>query len=350
MRARYYCPDCLTAREHVSGDSGPFACGGCGRAYEGDLGRVMGPKGVERCAFCDNRAFFLQKDFDQRLGCLIMAVSLGIALFVGWKFGWIWFTPVLLATVVVDWVVAARIRPVTICYRCDAEYRDIPVNRRAQGLRSARRGAVRRAENGAADAMTKIYDISRLISEETPVWPGDVAFSWRETARAGAGAGAPWGSTCFTMSAHCGTHADAPSHLFEDGKAIGEAPLAAYVGPARVLALPGIGEVGPDALPRRCLGPSRVLFRSLAKASLSPLAAIRLADAGAMLVGTDGASIDPEDAEDLPAHRALLSRGVALLEDLDLSAVPDGDYELVALPLRFRDLDASPVRAILIRT
>ncbi len=67
-----------------------------------------------------------------------------------------------------------------------------------------------------------------------------------------------------------------------------------------------------------------------------------------MLVGTDGASIDPEDAEDLPAHRALLSRGVALLEDLDLAVVPDGDYELVALPLRFRDLDASPVRAILI--
>jgi len=195
----------------------------------------------------------------------------------------------------------------------------------------------------------KIYDISRPISEETPVWPGDVAFSWRETARAGAGTGAPWGSTCYTMSAHCGTHADAPSHLFEDGKTIGEAPLAAYIGAARVLALPGVGEVGPDALPPRSLRVPRVLFRSGARASLSPLAAIRLADGGAMLVGTDGASIDPEDAEDLPAHRALLSRGVALLEDLDLSAVPDGDYELVALPLRFRDLDASPVRAILIK-
>jgi len=194
----------------------------------------------------------------------------------------------------------------------------------------------------------KIYDISRTLSEATPVWPGDVPFSWRETARGGVGAGAPWGSTCFTMSAHCGTHADAPVHLFEDGQTIGAAPLAAYIGPARVLALPGVGEVGPDALPRRCLGPARVLFRSFAKASLSPLAAVRLADAGVMLVGTDGASIDPEDAEDLPAHRALLSRGVALLEDLDLAAVPDGDYELVALPLKFKDLDASPVRAILI--
>ena len=67
-----------------------------------------------------------------------------------------------------------------------------------------------------------------------------------------------------------------------------------------------------------------------------------------MLVGTDAASIDPEDAEDLPAHRALLERGVALLEDLDLTDVPEGDYQLVALPLRFDNLDASPVRAILI--
>jgi arylformamidase len=150
------------------------------------------------------------------------------------------------------------------------------------------------------------------------------------------------------MSAHCGTHADAPSHVFADGQTIGAAPLAAYVGKARVVALPGLGETGPDLLPPRSLGPLRVLFRSGGKASLSPLAAIRLAERGAMLVGTDAASIDPEDAEDLPAHRALLERGVALLEDLDLTGVPEGDYELVALPLRFDSLDASPVRAILI--
>jgi arylformamidase len=192
----------------------------------------------------------------------------------------------------------------------------------------------------------RIYDISRRISENTFVWPGDVPFSWRETESGGGGA--PFGSTCFTMSAHCGTHADAPSHVSADGQAIGAAPLAAYVGKARVVELAGLGETGPDLLPPRALGPLRVLFRSGGRASLSPLAAIRLAERGAMLVGTDAASIDPEDAEDLPAHRALLERGVALLEDLDLSGVPEGDYQLVALPLRFESLDASPVRAILI--
>jgi hypothetical protein len=62
-----------------------------------------------------------------------MAGSLAIALFVGWRFGWIWFTPVLLATVLVDWALAARIRAVTICYQCDAEYRDVPANPRHRG-------------------------------------------------------------------------------------------------------------------------------------------------------------------------------------------------------------------------
>ncbi len=150
MRARHYCPDCLTSRDHVAGESGEFACAKCGRRYEVKPAGDPGPSGVERCAFCGNRAFFLQKDFDQRLGCLFLALSLGLALFVGWKLGWIWFTPALLATVLVDWIVAARVRPVTICYRCDAEYRDVAVNPRHRGYdphvaeRYAERKTVRR--------------------------------------------------------------------------------------------------------------------------------------------------------------------------------------------------------------
>ena len=133
MRARYYCPACLTAREHEGTESGAFACGKCGVAGAVDFAGVLGPTGVERCAFCGGRAFFVQKDFDQRLGCLLMALSLGLALFVGWKAGWIWFTPVLLATVLVDWTLAARIKTVTICYRCDAEYRGAELNPRHKG-------------------------------------------------------------------------------------------------------------------------------------------------------------------------------------------------------------------------
>ena len=133
MRARYYCRHCLTSRDFEGIESGGFSCAKCGKTASVRFDGVLGPSGVERCAFCGNRPFFLQKDFDQRLGCLFLAGSLGIALWVGWKLGWIWFTPVLLATVLVDWVVAARIRPVTICYRCDAEYRDVPLHPRHRG-------------------------------------------------------------------------------------------------------------------------------------------------------------------------------------------------------------------------
>ena len=150
MRIRYYCPNCLTAMNFAGEASSAFSCGKCGRGASARFEGTAGEAGVEHCAFCGNRAFFLQKDFDQRLGCLLMTISLGTALFIGSKFGWIWFTPVLLATVLVDWVVAARVRPVTICYRCDAEYRDAPVNPRHRGYdphvaeRYARKKTLRR--------------------------------------------------------------------------------------------------------------------------------------------------------------------------------------------------------------
>lgn len=193
----------------------------------------------------------------------------------------------------------------------------------------------------------RVIDISRWIDEDTAAWPGDVPFSMLTLASLAGGA--PCASTCFAMSSHLGTHADAPAHVIEDGAAIGRVPLDAYVGPARVMDLPGRGEVGPDALPKKGLAIPRILFRTGGKASLSPLAAILLAERGAILVGTDADSIDAEDADDLPAHKALLSRGVAVLECLDLEEVVPGDYQLVALPLKFAGLDASPVRAVLIK-
>jgi hypothetical protein len=141
----------MTSRDFTGAEpAGDLACAGCTRPFAVSFEGVAGEQGVEKCAFCGRRAFFLQKDFDQRLGCLFMGISLAAALFVGWRFGWIWFTPALLASVVVDWIVAARIRPVTICYRCDAEYRDVPVNPRHRGYdphvaeRDAERKTVRR--------------------------------------------------------------------------------------------------------------------------------------------------------------------------------------------------------------
>ena len=130
MRLRYICPDCMKARDFTEGEGGDFRCEKCGREYTAQTLVSSPGRGLERCAFCGNRGFFVQKDFDQRVGCLAMAASLALAVFAGWRFGWIWFTPVLLATVFIDWVVAARVGTVTICYRCNAEYRDVERNPR----------------------------------------------------------------------------------------------------------------------------------------------------------------------------------------------------------------------------
>jgi arylformamidase len=193
----------------------------------------------------------------------------------------------------------------------------------------------------------EIFDVSRPISEETPAWRGDAPFSFRTTSSLDDGA--PYEATAFSMSAHLGTHVDAPSHVLANAAAVGALSLGPFVGPARVVDLPGRGEVGPDGLPPRAIGVPRVLFRTRGKTFLSPLAAVRLAEKGAILVGTDALSVDPADADDLPVHRTLLARGVAVLEGLRLEHVAPGDYGLVAVPLAFRDLDASPVRAVLIR-
>jgi len=116
----------------VDRDGAAPAAGECSRCGEPWTYRAPEDAGaaVERCGFCGNRAFFVQRDFDQRIGCAIMALSIAAALFVGAKLGWIWFTPVLLATVLIDWGLALVIKPVTICYRCDAEYRQVPLNPR----------------------------------------------------------------------------------------------------------------------------------------------------------------------------------------------------------------------------
>jgi arylformamidase len=72
-----------------------------------------------------------------------------------------------------------------------------------------------------------------------------------------------------------------------------------------------------------------------------------LADRGVKLIGIDSASIDPADSKALPCHQVIRLRGLRVLENLLLDAVPEGDYELIALPLKLSTADASPVRAVL---
>ena len=203
----------------------------------------------------------------------------------------------------------------------------------------------------------RLYDVTRPLRPGMPVWPGDAPCRVDWTTRIGADC--PANTAELRMSAHAGTHADGPFHVLPDGARIGTAPLEAYLGPARVLDARGRAEIDVHWL-SAALGegrPERVLFRTGgwsdpsvfpdAFPALSPVAAQVLADRRVRLVGTDAPSVDPFDSDDLPAHHVLLGAGVAILENLLLDDVPEGEYELIALPLRLDEADSSPVRAVL---
>jgi hypothetical protein len=80
---------------------------------------------VDVCSRCASTAFFSQKDFDQRLGCAILGAGALVALGASWRFGGVWFVPVLLSVAALDFILARRVGAVVICYRCDTEYRGV---------------------------------------------------------------------------------------------------------------------------------------------------------------------------------------------------------------------------------
>jgi arylformamidase len=205
----------------------------------------------------------------------------------------------------------------------------------------------------------RILDISRTLEPATAVWPGDQPFGISWTARIAEGSSV--NLTCLRGSPHVGTHTDAPLHVRDGAPGVGELDLAPYLGPCRVLeatADPG-GLIQPSGLAGLEPGhPPRLLLKTGTDpdprrwperfAALAVETARFLGRSGVILVGLDTPSLDPPDSKSLPAHHALIDAGLRWLENLDLTRVAPGDYELVALPLKIAGGEASPVRAILI--
>jgi arylformamidase len=205
--------------------------------------------------------------------------------------------------------------------------------------------------------MTILWDISPPIRPETPVWPGDTPVGvervWRMEA------GSPVNVGRLTLSPHTGAHADAPLHYDAEGAPIGEVALDTYLGPCRVIHCIGAAPVVTPAHVARFLGdaPPRVLLRTYDRAPLdawdphfcavAPETVDLLANHGVRLIGIDTPSLDPQESKTMDAHQRIRAHRMAILEGLVLDAVAPGDYELIALPLRFATLDASPVRAVL---
>jgi arylformamidase len=203
----------------------------------------------------------------------------------------------------------------------------------------------------------RLWDISPPVHAGAPVFPGDAPFSSVWATRIAPGC--PVNVSTLTLSPHTGAHADAPLHYDDAGAAIGQLDLAPFLGPCRVIHAIGTGPlVTPVHLAHALRDlPARVLVRTYARAPVThwdpalaayaPETIEHLADLGVVLVGIDTASIDPADSKALPSHQVIRLRGLRVLENLVLDDVPEGDYELIALPLKLTTADASPVRAVL---
>lgn len=216
----------------------------------------------------------------------------------------------------------------------------------------------------------RTWDVSPLLTPDIAVFPGDT--SLRRTVLLRREDGEPITLSTLRATVHLGAHVDAPLHYGTDAPSIDAVPLERLLGACRLvrpdpraarlgrITAGGLadalgsagGEVGTrSGLPPRVLiatesypDPSRWTDEFVA---LDPAAVDYVAALGVRTVGIDTPSVDPASSKDLPAHAAFLRHDMTILEGLVLKDVPEGDYELIALPLRLAGFDASPVRAIL---
>ena len=209
----------------------------------------------------------------------------------------------------------------------------------------------------APDRHRRLWDLSPPVDERSPVFPGDTRYRQRWVATIEPGC--PVNVSEIALSPHTGAHADAPLHYDPAGAPIGAVPLEPYLGRCRVIHAIGVRPLVDLRHLDHALAdlPPRVLVRTYERmpidrfdddlAAFAPGTIEALADRGVQLVGIDSASIDPAASKTLPSHQVIRRRGLRVLENLWLDEVPEGDYELIALPLRLMGADASPVRAVL---
>ncbi len=207
-------------------------------------------------------------------------------------------------------------------------------------------------ENSFSQDALKIYDITQPVSEDMPLYPGDPATIIIRVADIVKGD--PFTLSAVSMSAHAGTHVDAPYHVNRNGHTLDEIPLDNLVGSAFVLLVHDSDEVTAEALESAGTpsGTRRLLLktkpRQSSEAFLNADAARWIVDRGISLLGMDVLSIDAAKSQTLEAHHILLDADVIVVEGLDLSAISEGEYMLICLPLKLSGCDGAPARVVLI--
>ena len=204
----------------------------------------------------------------------------------------------------------------------------------------------------------RIYDVSMPLLDGMLLYPGTdgpVVERYRHMAQ-----GDSSNNSRFALGCHAGTHVDAPSHYVDGAPGIEAVSPEVLVGAARVFEL-GVTEriTAADLEPLEWDGVVRALLKTANSPRLSDpefnpafiyvdgSAAEFLVARGVRLVGVDYLSVDQYHSPTHPAHHALLGNGVTIIEGLDLSQVPAGDYTLVAAPLKLVGAEAAPARVYL---
>lgn len=190
----------------------------------------------------------------------------------------------------------------------------------------------------------RIIDITRTL-QEAPVYYKDepAAFTLAEDMANGGSCNA----SVITASVHLGTHADAFSHYRADGTTIDKMPLEHYCGKCRVITVPSDTLVKLSDIKGRLAGSERIVLRSGGTSYLCEQAAEYIAACGIKAVVTDAISVAPDDNEE-SIHNLLIDGNVAIIENVTLEGVEDGDYLLFAFPVKYGGCDGAPVRAVLI--
>jgi arylformamidase len=204
----------------------------------------------------------------------------------------------------------------------------------------------------------RLYDVTVPLAVGLPAFPGNPEFDVQAVKRIAEGASS--NVSRLVIGTHSGTHVDAPRHFFDDGAGVEALRLETLVGRARVLAFDrGGGITMQDLEGGKIDGDERILLKTPNSSRwsegqfyqdytyLDESGARYLVDRGVRLVGIDYLSIEQFKKPGAPAHRALLSAGVIIIEGLNLSGVEPGSYEMYCLPLPVTGADGAPARVVL---
>jgi arylformamidase len=210
-----------------------------------------------------------------------------------------------------------------------------------------------------AEKMTKWIDISVPLKSGMAHWPGDIDVSITQASRIAEGAVCNLSS--LRMSAHTGTHMDAPLHFVDGALSIDRLPLEAVMGPARVIEVDVPEAIGRADLETHAIQPGeRILIKTRNSARcwetdnfvtdfvyISEEGARYLAERQVVSVGVDYLSVAGYYKDTVETHVVLLQAGIWLIEGLDLRGIEPGRYELICLPLKLLGAEGAPARAVL---